>query len=54
MEAIFILVPLSLGIIFLALGVFVWSVYNGQYDDLEKEAERILMDDDDSQSGDLN
>lgn len=44
MEAVFILIPISLGIIFVALIAFVWSVRNGQYDDLEKEAERILTE----------
>jgi len=45
MEAIFILIPLSLMVIFAALTIFVWSVNNGQYDDLEKESSRILFED---------
>lgn len=27
--------------------IFIWSVKSGQYDDLEGDANRILMDDDD-------
>ncbi|MFT7685836.1 MAG: cbb3-type cytochrome oxidase maturation protein [Candidatus Azotimanducaceae bacterium] len=46
MEGIFILIPLSIVIIFVAIVAFVWSVNDGQYDDLDKEAARILMDDD--------
>ena len=44
MEAVFFLIPLSLILVFGALVVFVWSVRNGQYDDLDKEAWRILED----------
>ncbi len=47
MEVIYALIP---GMIFLGLimvGVLVWAVKKGQYDDLEGEASRILMDDDD-------
>ena len=45
MEAIFILIPVSLGIVFAAICVFLWAVNNYQFDDLEKEANRILLDD---------
>jgi cbb3-type cytochrome oxidase maturation protein len=47
MEVIYTLIP---GMIFFGL-VFVvvlfWAVKKGQYDDLEGDASRILMDDDD-------
>lgn len=29
------------------VGILVWAVKSGQYDDLEGDASRILMDDDD-------
>lgn len=48
MEAIFILIPISLGIVFVALTVFIWAVNNYQFDDLDKEATRILEDFDES------
>ena len=47
MEVIYLLIP---GMIFLGLvmvGVLVWAVKNGQYEDLEGDAQRILMDEDD-------
>ena len=44
MEILFILVPVSLVIVMISLAAFVWSVNNQQYDDLDKEAERILFD----------
>ncbi len=46
MEIVFILVPVSLLIVVIALWAFVWSVRNDQYDDLDKEAYRILFDED--------
>ena len=42
MEILFVLVPVSLVIVAIALIAFIWSVYDGQYEDLEKEAVRIL------------
>lgn len=44
MEILFVLVPVSLVIVMISLAAFVWSVHNRQYDDLDKEAERILFD----------
>jgi cbb3-type cytochrome oxidase maturation protein len=44
MEIIFILIPVSLLIVVVTLWAFVWTVRNDQYDDLEKEAYRILQD----------
>jgi len=40
------LVPLSLLMGLLALGVFMWSLKSDQYDDIEGSAERILHSDD--------
>jgi len=34
-----------------ALGAFFWSMRNGQYEDLDGAAERILFDDDDEARG---
>ncbi len=47
MEVIYSLIPgmLVLGLIF--IGILIWAVKKGQYDDLEGDGQRILMDDDD-------
>jgi len=45
MEILFILVPVSLLIVMISLAAFVWSVHHRQFDDLDKEAERILFED---------
>ncbi len=44
MEILFVLVPVSVVIMLIALVAFMWSVQNDQYDDLEMEAERILLE----------
>ena len=46
MDILFLLIPLSLVLVFLVGLAFWWSVRSGQFDDLEGEANRILMDDD--------
>jgi cbb3-type cytochrome oxidase maturation protein len=40
------LVPIALGLGLTGLAAFMWSLSNGQYDDLDGAAERILEDDD--------
>lgn len=42
----FLITLSGLFVLLIVLGVF-WSIKNGQFDDLEGPAERILMDDDD-------
>ena len=40
------LVPIAVVIGLAALGVFIWALRSGQYDDLDGAAERLLFDDD--------
>lgn len=42
MNILIFLVPLALGLGALGLGAFLWSIRNGQYQDLDGAAERIL------------
>lgn len=46
MEIIYLLIPLSLVFIAIIAGVLFWAVKSGQYDDLEREGHRILMEED--------
>ena len=46
MEILFLLIPLSLVLVVLVAGIFLWAVRSGQFDDMEGPAYRILMDDD--------
>jgi cbb3-type cytochrome oxidase maturation protein len=47
MEILFLLIPLAVVLMAVAVVFFLWTVKTGQYDDLEGAAHRILMDDDD-------
>jgi cbb3-type cytochrome oxidase maturation protein len=46
MEALYLLVPLSLILVGVAIWVFLGAADSGQFDDLEGPALRILRDDD--------
>ncbi len=46
MDVIYTLIPLMLIIGAVMLLVFIWSAKSGQFDDLEGEASRILLDED--------
>jgi cbb3-type cytochrome oxidase maturation protein len=47
MSILYLLIPLAVGLMAIAIVFFLWTVRSGQYDDLEGPAHRILMDDDD-------
>jgi cbb3-type cytochrome oxidase maturation protein len=46
MEILYLLIPLSVVLVFIIGVVFWWSIRSGQFDDLEGPAYRMLMDDD--------
>ncbi len=46
MEALYLLIPLSLVLVALALWIFFGAADSGQFEDLEGPALRILRDDD--------
>ena len=46
MEALYLLVPLSLVVVALAAWVFFGAADSGQFDDLEGQGARILRDED--------
>lgn len=46
MESLFLLVPLSVAVVFLIGWVFWRAIEGGQFDDLEKPGVDVLMDDD--------
>ncbi len=53
MEVIYLLVPLSLVFISIAVYVFFWAIKSEQFDDMEGPAHRILMDDQSQRRRDL-
>jgi cbb3-type cytochrome oxidase maturation protein len=50
MKIIYILIPLSLVLLALAVWAFFWAVKNDQFDDLDTPAMDILDDDDDTKT----
>ena len=47
MPALYVMIPIALIIVALAIWLFFWAVDSGQYDDLESPAHSILFDDED-------
>lgn len=45
MESIYILIPVTFVLLGLSVAAWVWSVRNEQFDDLDKAARSILLDD---------
>ncbi len=45
MESLYLLIPISVVLVFVIGVLFWWSLRSGQYDDLEGPAYRLLMDD---------
>jgi cbb3-type cytochrome oxidase maturation protein len=44
MDILFLLVPMSVVLALLVIGVFAWALNGGQFDDIEAEGARILID----------
>ena len=45
MEIVYLLLPLALVLVIVAILAFIWSVRDGQLDDLSTPAMRVLFDD---------
>jgi cbb3-type cytochrome oxidase maturation protein len=44
MASLYLLIPIALLFCVIAIKLLLWAINNGQYDDLDKEAWRILAD----------
>lgn len=47
MDILYLLIPLAIVVLLIAIAAFIWAVKSGQFEDMEGPAHRILMDDDD-------
>jgi cbb3-type cytochrome oxidase maturation protein len=45
MDILFLLIPMSAVLALAVVGVFAWALDRGQFDELEREGERILDED---------
>jgi len=46
MSTLYLLIPIGLAFLALAIKMLFWAINSGQYDDLDMEGHRILFDDD--------
>ncbi len=45
MDILYLLIPLSVVLVFFILAALAWAIYRGQFDDVEREGQRILDED---------
>jgi len=45
MEIVYLLIPVSVVLVFAVIGLFWWALQGGQFDNIEREGERILKGD---------
>ena len=44
MDILFLLIPIALIFLVIALALFFWAIRNGQYDDMDSQSMKIIMD----------
>ncbi len=47
MPALYVMIPIAMIIVAMAIWLFFWAVDSGQYDDMDGPAHSILLDDED-------
>ena len=56
MDILYLLIPVSALLVLAIVAIFGWAIHTGQFDDVEREGERLLQHDaapiDEGQSGD--
>lgn len=52
MESLYLLIPLSILLVFCIGALFWWATHSGQFDDLEGPGHSVLMDDDNPEHAD--
>ncbi len=50
MEILFLMIPLSVALVFLILVGLYWAVEGGQFEDIERQGQQILQEDPDSRA----
>jgi cbb3-type cytochrome oxidase maturation protein len=49
MDILYLLIPMSSVLVLAIVGIFAWALHRGQFDDLDIQGERVLLDE--SQGG---
>ncbi|MDN7123675.1 cbb3-type cytochrome oxidase assembly protein CcoS [Pseudidiomarina terrestris] len=47
MESLYILIPIAVLFVIIAVAIFFWAVRSDQFEDLERQGMNVLLDDDD-------
>lgn len=47
MESLYILIPIAILFVIIAVVIFFWAVRSDQFEDLERQGMNVLLDDDD-------
>ena len=48
MDVLYLLIPVSVVVMLAVIGVFAWALQRGQFDDLDREGQRILDGDEEN------
>lgn len=48
MDILYLLIPVSVVVMLAVIGVFAWALQRGQFDDLDREGQRILDGDEET------
>lgn len=54
MDVLYLLIPVAILIVLIIIGLLTWATNKGQFDDLERHGQDIIMDDDDVKKNKLN
>lgn len=47
MASLYLLIPIAIGFVCIAVGIFLWAVKSEQFEDLERQGYNILFDEND-------
>ncbi|AOW82587.1 cbb3-type cytochrome oxidase assembly protein CcoS [Vibrio mimicus] len=50
MESLYLLIPIAIVLVCVAVGIFLWAVKSEQFEDLERQGHNILFEDDEKQN----
>lgn len=50
MDSLYVLIPIAILFVIIAVGVFLWAVRSDQFEDLERQGMNVLLDDQPSDS----
>lgn len=54
MESLYILIPIAIVLVCIAVGIFLWAVKSEQFEDLERQGHNILFDEDTNEPSSKN